>query len=444
MKRAVIISQYLPPTKFIGTVRIAEVANQFSKNDYEVIGFSSNNYLYSPQDSFFLDERIKIKRSNSFDFLVLRMWLSKKLRGQKKENHTTRTTAKANKGESFKTVLFGFLANYLPFSLIFGEGSFVYIVRAFFKVLPYVKKDTIVFTSFRPYSDLLIGFLLKVFKPGSVWICDFRDPHIPPNKKNIFFRVHNFINKRICRRANVVTTVSNGVAENLKGYNRNIKVLRNGIVGSIKTEASRPDQKEFRIVYTGGLYNGTRNPSILFRTLSEMLQQGKLDYNLIKLVYAGNDKAIWDEMIQSFQLEKINCSYGLISLAESKALQESASINLLLTWCDRNNKGVLTGKMYEYFRAARPIITIINGDQDREIEEIMTETKAGPVVYNTDDCKSLSSFIFRCFQDFLEGKPLNSIDEESLQKYQWDFFFPQFLEELNFEKPKLTIHHHAV
>ncbi|HWJ91561.1 MAG TPA: hypothetical protein VNR87_10650, partial [Flavisolibacter sp.] len=353
--RALIISQYLPPLKYIAAVRISEVANQFAGNGYEVIGFSTNNHKYLPKDKFKLDERVKIHRSNSWDFLIIRLKLKSMAGSLRGRGDQGREKPAANASElspsNWRSNLFYFLANYLPFSLVFGEGSFIYILATFFKALKYAETGTVVFTSFRPYSDHIIGYLIKLFRPGVIWICDFRDPHLPPNATGLFLRFHAWINRRMCRRADVVTTVSKGVARNLKGYNKQVRILRNGIVGAMQTESLSERSGRFNLIYTGGLYNGTRNPLPVFKALSALIDGGKLNPDLVRIIYAGPDKAIWDGFVNEAGLESINESHGMLPMEASRKLQNSASINLLLTWADRNYKGVLTGIMYEYFKA---------------------------------------------------------------------------------------------
>ncbi|HWJ93039.1 MAG TPA: hypothetical protein VNR87_18125, partial [Flavisolibacter sp.] len=76
---------------------------------------------------------------------------------------------------------------------------------------------------------------------------------------------------------------------------------------------------------------------------------------------------------------------------------------------------------------------------DEEIEEIMSETKAGPVVYN--DAAVLVDYIREQYERFLGGEAPAPIDEISLRKFQWDYFFPQFLSDLNLIKPKEKFEH---
>jgi glycosyltransferase involved in cell wall biosynthesis len=432
MQRAVIVSQNLPPLKNISTVRITEVANQFAKNGYEVIGISSFNYQIEGTDNYFLHPAINIYRVKSWDFLVVRHALKGFFKGKKVKQSAAAGSVKVPSSALGKTKskIASFIVNYLPFSLVFGTGNIFYILHSFFKVVRECEKDTIVFSSFRPFSDHLIAYLLKLFRPGIFWICDFRDPYIPPNSKSIFFKFHNWFNTRICRRANVVTAVSHGVARNLAGYNKKIEVLRNGIVGNVKTTSPTQASEKFRIVYTGGLYEGLRNPSILLEVLNGLLKEEKIRKEDIQLVYAGSDKMIWDGFIQQFQLENVNCSYGMLPIEQSRQLQESAAINLLLTWADHNYKGVLTGKMYEYFRAGKPVIAIVNGDRDEEIEDIMEITKAGPVSYSNGHNKELlMHFILEMYRYFASVQPIPTINKEGLECFKWDVYFPQFLKE---------------
>ena len=441
MSKAIIIAQYAPPAKYIATVRITAVANQFAKAGYDVSIFSSNNYKYYPTDKYALDERVRTVRTNSNDFLILRKKFvtgTRKLfsgnpAGKEKESSTVGVDVTGTSAESLSTKIFYFLSNYLPFSLLMGEGSIWYIIASYFRLLREVEDGTIIFSSFRPYSDHIIAYLVKLRKPGVFWIADFRDPQLPPNNNAIFFRVHKWVNKRIFKRANVVTTVSKGVLRNLEGYNARILLLRNAIVGTYAAQNSAyvsPDGI-FRVIYTGGMYGGVRNPNELFRVVKELVDEGKISPERFHVVYAGGDKKIWDGYVANNGISALNESYNMLSIEESKKLQATANINLLLTWSDRNYKGVLTGKMYEYFGALKPILTIINGDRDTEIEEIIQEIGASETVYSVpDDRDKIRTFITKHYDRFIAGESAETIDRQTIKQFYWDETFPQFLTDL--------------
>ncbi|MDB5251210.1 MAG: hypothetical protein JWP27_379 [Flaviaesturariibacter sp.] len=433
--RVLLLSQYLPPLKNISAVRITEVANQFTRNGYEVIGFSTNNHRYELTDHYALDPRVRIVRTNSWDFLIVRMQLKAALLRLLGKSPGTAPVlshdgiATRSRGARMRSDFFAFLANYLPFSLLFGPGSFIYILRTFFKCLSYVEQDTIIFSSFRPYSDHLIAWMVKKARPRVTWICDFRDPHLPPNATGWFFQWHAWLNRRLFRRATVITTVSHGIAKNLQAYNKTVRILRNGIVGPLDDISGMPAPSFFSITYTGMLYEGTRDPSLLFERLSALLDAGQIDRRHLRLVYAGKDHAIWNSFVRRYGLEDVSEAHGQLPMAEAKELQSSTCINLLLTWADRNYKGVLTGKMYEYFKAQKPIITLINGEHDEELEAIMRNTNAGPVLYQDSDPAEINRFLLLHYEGFLKGATVAQIRPSTLAEFQWDQSFPAFLRE---------------
>jgi hypothetical protein len=116
-------------------------------------------------------------------------------------------------------------------------------------------------------------------------------------------------------------------------------------------------------------------------------------------------------------------------------------VNLVLSWADKEYKGVVTGKIYEYMKARKPILTIINGDRDEEIETIMSTINAGPVIYadNYEEA-SLDNFILSEYQSYIAGIETHKINLDSLKEFYWDYFFPIFLRKLQISKSEKQYH----
>ncbi len=67
--------------------------------------------------------------------------------------------------------------------------------------------------------------------------------------------------------------------------------------------------------------------------------------------------------------------HGLIPREEALKKQREAQILLLLTWNDPTERGVYTGKVFEYLAARRPILSI--GISGGVVEALLKETNAG-------------------------------------------------------------------
>jgi hypothetical protein len=78
----------------------------------------------------------------------------------------------------------------------------------------------------------------------------------------------------------------------------------------------------------------------------------------------------------------------------------------------KNNRGILTGKVFEYLTANRPILAI--GPEDGDLATILAETNAG-VVINFDAEEKLKFQINKLYQQFKRGKLI--VNARNIQKY---------------------------
>jgi hypothetical protein len=62
------------------------------------------------------------------------------------------------------------------------------------------------------------------------------------------------------------------------------------------------------------------------------------------------------EAVRGLELDDVVTQHGKVSHAESLRIQANADVLLLLLWNDPGEKGVLSGKVFEYIGAARPIL----------------------------------------------------------------------------------------
>lgn len=69
--------------------------------------------------------------------------------------------------------------------------------------------------------------------------------------------------------------------------------------------------------------------------------------------------------------------YPPVSRKESLRIQSESDVLLLLTWNDPSEKGVYTGKIFEYIGNAKPILVI--GSRDNVAAELVRENGFGIV-----------------------------------------------------------------
>lgn len=362
-----------------------------------------------------------------------------------------------NQSESSKGKVVRFLMRLLdsfPMNCLLGEGGLLYILNGYFLGKKIIRNSgvTHLHSSFRPYSDHIIAWLLKRRFPKLTWTADMRDLHVDPSVGNVVFPCfQHWCNRQILSRADFVLTVSQGLAQHLYRYNADkIRVLRYG-VGQIPSPVSNPVRfKKFTFVYTGSLFMNKRDPSPLLVALQELMSEKALRTSDFQLVYAGKDGKSWKRYMEKHQLGKVSKDLGVLALSEARQLQSDAHINLLLTYSTNRLTGNLSSKLFEYLAARRPILVLLNGPTDEELQSIINRTQAGIVAgYSPSDISKIKSFLLEKFNEWqVNGQVVPSVPEGSLKELRWENIVKNYFGEagiLNMENKaaKVELGHEA-
>lgn len=420
MRITLVISYSFPPLKST-TYRTFYIFHELKKHSEKTYLITSKNRRLVAKNTDLLPTEDGIIEARTFDYRTIRLFRSKN------------TNLGEHKKEGSPSIWAYKLLNSFPFNVLFGEGGLVYILHGFVlgKRLLRKSNDALILSSFRPYSDHVIAFLLKLWFPKAKWVADFRDLHLDPQLKETYFpRFQAWCNSLLLSKADIVTTVSKGLAQHLKPYHPNIAVLRNGIGIVQITNHQPPITTRFTITYTGSMFRDLRKPHLLLEALQELFDQKKMDPSKVRIQYAGKDTATWLPLLEQFGLTSNFVALGNISHDDAIQLQRNAHVNLLLTYASPELKGNATGKLYEYLAAQRPVLLLINGCQDEELEEIFEETNAGLVAYNAlKDKRLVEAFLMDKYLEWLQtGQVKPAISPEKLSDYRWENMLRNFLE----------------
>ena len=113
-----------------------------------------------------------------------------------------------------------------------------------------------------------------------------------------------------------------------------------------------PDSQLLRIVYTGGIYPGIRDPSPVFKALH--LVEGGLDG--VRLEFFGTTHSHVLPLAESCGVGRSVTVHRHVDHKKSVALQREADVLLLMQWTDPSEEGNIPGKLFEYLAARRPIL----------------------------------------------------------------------------------------
>lgn len=313
------------------------------------------------------------------------------------------------------------------FHLISLYESYNYGIRS----VKYLKKEDKKYDTFFSTTSLIesyiVGKWLKKHTPDIRWIYDLRDPLRINSYSGISRHIMKYVLKRTVKLVDEVTGVSQACIQEFIDFGHtSTHIIFNGFDPEdiqefrVNHESSKVEDK-FIIVYTGALYDGKRDISPLLSLLLDLHRDQTVDLGKIEFHYAGKDYHVLKNAmnITGCPLKVIN--HGFIPRDESIRLQLSADVLLLLSWNNRDDTGVVTGKFYEYLMMKRPIWCIIKGNQPMSLlREMITETGAGICYEEADESTHniMKEFIRTTYKNKFCAKPTN-FDFKSVNRYDY-------------------------
>lgn len=255
--------------------------------------------------------------------------------------------------------------------------------------------DAIISSSRPVTSHLIANELKKKFKIP--WIADLRDLWTQ-NHTYSFSRYRKFfdtkLEKKVLGNANEITTVSQPLKNKLCINHplANVHVITNGFDPDEVYSSEIP--RKFNITFTGTIYKENNDIKPLFKALSELINENVIKIQHISLDFYGNNMEDWIFKYGNlYGLQRIINFYGLIPRREALNKQKSSQLLLLLDWTNCNEKGITTGKIYEYMAAQRPIIAI--GPCKDVVSDLLRETGAGVHLSTVDEIKHQISIYYK-------------------------------------------------
>jgi glycosyltransferase involved in cell wall biosynthesis len=394
MKKALIITYYWPPAGGSGVQRWLKFVKYFRDFCIEPIVYTVENANYP-----ILDASLQNDIPNEIEILKQPIWEPNNLLsffGKKK----TESAGFLNPNPTF----LGKILQYIRANYFIPDARKFWVKPSVKFLKEYISKNNIdvLITSGPPHSLHLIGLQLKQ-ELGVKWISDFRDPwteidyfhQLPLSKKAI--EKHHQLEQKVLKLSNAVLVVGETMKQNYQPFNKNIFVVTNGFDGEIE-DANNLDAA-FSITHIG-LMNADRNPAMLWKVLAEILTENNDFANDFKLKLIGKvDDSVKND-IEKFGLLKNVSLIDYVSHNEVVEFQKKSQVLLLIVNNVPSAKGILTGKIFEYLMAKRPILAIapVNGD----LAEILNNSNAGKVVDFNDEI-SFKNHILELYSQFKNG-----------------------------------------
>lgn len=214
-----------------------------------------------------------------------------------------------------------------------------------------------------------------------LWLADFRDLWAQSHSSN-YGRLRKLFDKRLelktLAEADALITTSEPWAEKLSALHQR-KPVYTITHGFDPDELNKPPTEltlKFTITYAGSIYPGKQNPWKLFAALRDLISNGTMNTDEIDVRFYGAELGWLDKEIERYGLSGVVKQYGMIPQYAAIEKQRESQLLLLLDWDDPREKGVYTGKIFEYFGARRPILAT-GGVAGNVVDVLLGETKAG-------------------------------------------------------------------
>lgn len=302
---------------------------------------------------------------------------------------------------------------------------------AYKKALKIIREEGVeaVITSSPPHSTQLIGMKLKR-KLGIHWIADLRDPwtdiYYAKELKQTWLarQINAGYERKVVEEADYLTVVSSEIKRRfaLKSGRideEKIRVIPNGYDPEDFEKPAPKKSDHFTIAYTGTM-NDSYRPEILFKTVHDLLFE--MNIREIRVKMAGSFSHQLLELIDKYNLHDHVEVLPPVPHAESVSLLTNASILFLVIPDVKGAKGILTGKLFEYLAARKPILCL--GPRNGDAAAIIAECKAGET-FSRSDLFEVKAFFLKEIECWKEGKPALE-EDETYHKYSREVQARQF------------------
>lgn len=436
-KVIVLVSYYFPPQNEIACLRVGQWAKYLAKAGRRVIVLTAKKSIADGVMDLSIDlpEEVQVIEVEFVPKWFVRLLC--KLRGASLVRISPGLQPPPEKSFPFSSsIMIVLKAVYRSLSRLMGslfDYRIIWAIKAVKPLREVCAKNNVccIVSSYGPAASHLAVFrALQGTGHSTRWIMDFRDPwagsHITGARFPFSVIETKLQNEMIAKHAYALTTVS---GELLAEFNKQFPdipthLIQNGVdiaqyrslgLGIFATDwaASKAQfpglcDGVFRIVYTGMIYCGTRNPAPLFRAIKNIRKNPSIK---IVVEFFGKPGDL-DAIVRSEGAEDFVVHRGIVSHHESLQIQSNADLLLILETENANAVGVLTGKIFEYLASGRPILAV-GVDAVSAIGRLLESTSAGVALGNDAEMieKELSGYLK------LGSHPTYRLREEDLEFY---------------------------
>jgi len=390
--KVLIITYYWPPAGGSGVQRWLKFVKYLQNFDIQPVVYTVDDANYPKEDKTLLNEVPK-----GIEVLKQPIWEPTDVMFWKKKNQQKKDISNSTNSGLLSFIRGNF---FIPDPKVFWVKKSVRFLNNYLKT----NKIDVIISTGPPHSMHLIAQQLHQ-KNNLKWIADFRDPW-SDLYYNAAFKQLSFAKKKnekledaVFKSADCILTVSNSLQKEFSKKAKRVEVITNGFDDEVLSSENQELDDKFTISYIG-LLPKQSNPKILFSVLQALCINDADFKKDLQLNFIGDISTEVKQEIALHNLDQNTVFKGYVPHQKAITYQKKAQVLLLLIPNVKKSDGILTGKLFEYLTAKRPILAM--GPEKGDLAEILKTTNAG-VVVGFDNPKKLKAQICSLYKDYKSG-----------------------------------------
>ena len=396
MNKVLIVTYYWPPSGGAGVQRWLKFSKYLPEFGWEpiILTVDPRYAAYPVSDDSLgdgLSKSVKVFRTPAINYFSI----------YNKDKSKIPTAGFAN---SLDNTLKGKLLRFIRGNFFIPDPRIGWNKYAFKKACEIIQMEGIkhVITTSPPHSTQLIGLKIKKRYNDIRWIADLRDPWTDIYYYDQFYptfiskKIDSCYEKRILKRTDRIITVGPSLKRSyssiLFGIADKIEVITNGYdEDDFKAIEEANEPLRFTITYVGTLSD--KYPLDGFLEALTKIKKNDKDFlvRFVGIVPENIKKRIITE-VSTDSIDFIPYTHH----DEAIAYMMNSSMLLLIIPEHRNNNVIITGKIFEYIAAGKPILCL--GPEDGDASSILMLNDYGKCC-SYEDIENIESYILSVISD---------------------------------------------
>jgi glycosyltransferase involved in cell wall biosynthesis len=403
-KRVLVVSYYFPPSGGPGVQRILKFVKYLPEFGFDPAVLTVAGGDYPARDESLLDEiptGVPVLRTTIPEPYGVYRKLTRKQKGSAVDVNVNRP-----RGQRVPTA--ERLAEWVRGMAFVPDARVGWLLTGRRPGIEFARRigAQVVFSSSPPYTCALLGRAVAR-GAGIPWVPELRDPWTEflsaPKRPEPARTLDRRLERGIYHDAPRLVVAWSGIEADLRAKfpeenPAKFRLIPNGYDPEDMTGVSPVRNERFTVLYTGSLY-GVRNPETFLAAVGQLLAQGDLDPDRVRIRFIGRFGEDVRAMFRRADVAGVVEERGYVPHAESVAELLGAHALLLVVDDVPGSEHIVPGKVFEYLGARRPILAV---GPEGDVATLVRSIRAGSVLARAD-VDGIAGAVLALYREWLAG-----------------------------------------